>query len=150
MALRAVLPRTASTWARASLSVVLPAVPVTHTTLALVLPRQSDANRPRARTVSSTRSAGTPISGKGREASTAAAPRATALAAKSWPSTRSPGTQTKSAPGRASRLSVTTQETTASPAGAAPPVSPRQAAISIVLRRNAVTPAPLPDRCSDA
>lgn len=121
MALRAVLPRTESTWASVSLSVVLPAVPVTATTLALVALRQRAAMRPRAFTVSGTSSHGQARSGKrprSQERHRALFPR---LAREIMSVSTLARHADKERAGVTSRLSVTTEVTQTSSGSAALP-----------------------------
>ena len=93
-------PAASSRWRTRKAVVVLPFVPVMPTTSSSAVgwPWKRAAAGPIAARTSSTTTSGTP-SPSGRSHTSAAAPRATASGAKSWPSERNPGTQKKSAPG---------------------------------------------------
>ena len=97
----------ASSIARVSQAVVvLPLVPVMPTTRSSAVgsPWKRAAACAIAARMSSTWTSGTP-SPSGRQTTSAAAPRATASGAKSWPSRVKPGTQKNSVPGCTVRLS---------------------------------------------
>ncbi len=85
--------------------VVLPLVPVTPTTESSRdgSPYQRDAASAIARRTEGTTTCGAPTPGS-RSQTMAAAPAATAAAAKSCPSNESPGTQKKSVPSATSRV----------------------------------------------
>ena len=149
MCVLAVGPRRLRTCASSSLTVVLPAVPVSPITR--VSPRRSRqqcASFPSALTVSSTRMSGTggTASNGFRDTSSAAAPASAALTAKSCPSNVSPGMQTNRDPGFTARLSVPTPSTM--PQGAAPATAEPSTArtISSKLRRIPESPGRFADR----
>ena len=112
-------PSRSTTWAVRSLVEVLPDDPVIPMTVADGSRRStSRASAPRATVTSAVTITGTSwTSGIGRWESTATAPALTAAAAKSRPSTRSPGSAANSAPGAASRESITTGPVTTAAAG---------------------------------
>src|SRR5215207_10503181 len=111
-------------------TVVLPAVPVTPTTYNSCdgSPQNAAATGPSARRTSGTTSWGACTWGvgsvRGRSTSRATAPASSAAGARSWPSTRVPGTQQNSAPGRTARVSWVTAVTSTLVALVAPLAGP--------------------------
>src|SRR4051794_24518034 len=111
-------------------------------------PKNIAAAGPIARRTLGTTSCGTATS-SGRSQTSATAPAATACGARSWPSTREPGTQKKSEPGPAVRASYASSVTSTEAAattrvGASASVKrPRSIARRVYRRR---LPPPLPGR----
>ena len=109
--------------------VVLPFVPVTPTTRSRAVgrPWKAAASGPIAARTLGTTTSGTPVP-SGRSHTSAAAPRRTASAANTCPSTTKPGTQKKSVPGvtpslRYASPAIGTSSRPGSPGGAAIPAA---------------------------